>query len=185
MLNKSFHSFISVALFIVLLSMACTSLKYGNYMDSSYQIVEIEKHGTKGVIFPDSVDFPLLQFERLNNFRFRFTPIPEDIRKFETLFHDRYDEFITTRDYYNPDISNTAETYQRYVRQYFGYIDYEGQQNLFVIFKKLENDRQRENWYITPSWKTSGDFILISNLDALELYDVSDIGYTPGENSDN
>lgn len=167
--------------------MACTSLKYGDYADSPYQIVEIEKHGTKGVIFPDTVSFPQPGFRKPGNFKKRYSPNSEDISKFETIFHDQYEDFIKTKGYYDPEFNMDlrAESYREYVRQYFGYYDDMGQEFLMVTLLKLETKDDRENWYKGPTLKTTGNFILFINLESGMLYDRSDIGYIPREIPDN
>jgi len=156
-------------------------------MESPYQIVESKEYGTKGVIFPDTVSFPQPGFRKPGNFEKRFSPEIEDIIMFESIFYDQFEDFIKTKDYYDPEFNMgiSAESYQEYVRQYFGYLDHEGQKFLLVIFKKLITERERENWYKVPSSKTSGDLIRFSNLESGKLYDISDLGYLPREKQNN
>jgi len=171
---------------LIMVSISCSSLKYGNYMESPYQIVESNEYGTKGVIFPDTVSFPQPGFRKPGNFDKRYTPNSEEIFEFETIFHDQFEDFIKTKDYYDPKFNEGigAESYQEYIRQYFGYYDGIRQRYLMVIVSKLDTRNDRENWYKGPTLKTTGNFILFINLESGMLYDRSDIGYMPIENPD-
>jgi len=108
---------------LIMVSISCLGVKYGNYMESPYQIVESKEYGTKGVIFPDTVSFPNPGFPKPGNFEKRFSPEIEDVIMFESIFYDQYEDFIKTKDYYDPEINKgiSAESYEDYVRQYFGY----------------------------------------------------------------
>lgn len=152
------------------------SLKYGNYKESPYQIVEVEKYETKGVIFPDTVSFPLVGFRKPGNFNERYTPGFKDAVKFEDIFHKSYEDFIKTQSYHNPEFDFTGATYRDYTRQFIGYVDENNHRHMMVIFKKMEKNQDRGYWYKIPSYAIPGDWIIFCNLETDKLLSAGEIG---------
>jgi len=163
-----------IILCLIVLSISCSSLKYGNYEESPYQIVEVENYGTKGVIFPDTVSFP--GFRKPGNLNERYSPSISEAKKFEEIFHKSYEEFRKTQPYYNPEFDFTGETYRNFTRQYFGYVDENNYRHMMIIFQSMEENQARKNWFKLPSYKIPGDWIIFFNIDKGKLLSATEVG---------
>lgn len=144
-MNKTYHLF---ALSVLLnITVYCQDI----------QLIKIDSlYAECGVVFPASYDLSI----EVENLRTRFTPPIEEIAKAEKIFLTQFKHLDHSKSKFpnGSAIPNFQDYFKKFIRQYIGYVDEEGNRNILIHLINNEHPRKVKK-VIGANWKK--DFILI------------------------